>query len=182
MHRSGPEKKTQKYRFFSGLVVGCLLAVSTSSRSLAQEEAIPSLLGAVTSAQILQQDPQWSLMHEAYAPLPAAVESIRAAARAGKGELKVEVVFGSWCEDSLHHVPSLIKILEQVGSDLLPAEYFGVDRSKKDPQGRTAAWKIDRVPTLMVTRRGVEIGRIVENPKVSLEADLAGILSAHPPH
>ena len=179
MTGTGGPREGWKLMCVSKLAIGIAAAVlgALSVVPAGETSPTPMLLGGVGPDQVLKIAPEWKMMHDAYAPASAAVETIRSAATAGKGELRLEVVFGSWCEDSLNHVPPLIKILEQVGKEHLPVDFFGVDRTKHDPEGKTAGWKIERVPTFIVTRKGIEIGRIVENPKGTLEADLAEILS-----
>jgi hypothetical protein len=54
---------------------------------------------------------------------------------------------------------------------------YGVDRHKKDPSGEAKRWHISRIPTVIILSRDREIGRIVENPKVSWEDDILNILS-----
>jgi thiol-disulfide isomerase/thioredoxin len=142
-----------------------------------EEPGAPMLLGKVQPEQILKISPDWKGNHDAADLAADAVERIRAAADKGKGEIRVEVVFGSWCSDSLDHVPRFVKLQEAVGPDRLPVTYVGVDRSKKDPGGLVASLKIEKVPTFIVFRKDGEIGRIVETPKTTVEGDLAEILA-----
>ena len=47
---------------------------------------------------------------------------------------------------------------------------------KKSPQHEEMGRNIVRVPTIIVEQKGVEVGRIIEFPKMSLEKDLLSIL------
>ncbi|HEX6170951.1 MAG TPA: hypothetical protein VFZ33_14780, partial [Chitinophagaceae bacterium] len=47
---------------------------------------------------------------------------------------------------------------------------------KKSPQHEEAGKNIVRVPTVIIEQKGVEIGRIIEFPIISLEKDLLAIL------
>jgi hypothetical protein len=47
---------------------------------------------------------------------------------------------------------------------------------KNDSQDRGKKFKIKKTPTFIILRNQVEIGRIVERPEISLEADLLKIL------
>ena len=142
-----------------------------------EEPAEPELLGPAGPDQILKISPDWKAIYDAYAPDTARVGKIREAAAQAKGELRIEVVFGSWCSDSLDQVPPFLKVLDQVGKDGIPATYVGVHRSKEDREERIASLKIEAIPTFIVYRKEAEIGRIVETPKATLEADLLEILS-----
>ena len=54
------------------------------------------------------------------------------------------------------------------------------NRSKLDPEGLAAKYEFSRIPTFIVEQKGKEIGRIVERPQVTLEADLVNILQESP--
>lgn len=137
----------------------------------------PRETGTLTAAQVLDLSPAWRARHDAYRPDPAALGRLRSLLSAHKGRLSVEVIFGAWCGDSLAHVPPFVKIQELVGAAVLPATLVGVDRRKREPEGRGVKYRIRKVPTFVVLRGGKEIGRIIETPRVSVEADLAGILA-----
>lgn len=93
----------------------------------------------------------------------------------------VVVVFGTWCGDSRRGVPPFVKIADRIGIPPDRLRFYGVDRSKKGPGTEADEMRIERVPTMIVRRGGIEIGRIVETPKVSWEGDLLTILAGAPP-
>ena len=47
---------------------------------------------------------------------------------------------------------------------------------KKDEEGLAAQYEFSRILTFIVMQNGLEVGRIVERPLVSLEKDLVDIL------
>ena len=144
-----------------------------------EEPAEPELLGAATPEQILKISPDWKAIYDAYTPDAATVAKIGDAAAKAKGDLRIEVIFGSWCSDSLDQVPAFLKILDQAGKDAIPAVYTGVPRAKEKRGDLMTKLKIEAIPTFIVYRKDAEIGRIVETPKTTLEADLLEILSKH---
>ncbi|MCK7540888.1 MAG: thioredoxin family protein [Marinilabiliales bacterium] len=89
-------------------------------------------------------------------------------------DISVICVFGDWCGDSVNRVPEYMRIAE-----VLPFHetiYVAVERKLKDDTGMVDALKIERVPTFVFLREGVEIGRIEENPKDTMEGDIRKIL------
>lgn len=129
-------------------------------------------LGPLTKEQIFEARPAWQAAAAAYSPDPASLEALRSLSR----EVTIEVFLGTWCSDSEKHVPALFKVLEMADTPLLRAVFVAVpeDRGHRAPyfHGLT----IEKIPTFVVTVDGRETGRIVENPKVSVEADLVAIL------
>jgi thiol-disulfide isomerase/thioredoxin len=153
-----------------------LLAVSFHP---AAESSQKMLMGPESVRAILKISPDWKAGYEKYEPDGSALDRLRQSASALENDLAIDVIFGSWCGDSREQVPKFLKIQHEIGRKLLPAKLLAVDRSKKNPEDAVAGKGIERVPTFIVYWKGVEIGRIVETPKSSVEADLAEIL-AHP--
>lgn len=88
---------------------------------------------------------------------------------------KVLLVFGSWCGDSRREVPRFMKLMEYKGfSDV---EFCAVDRSKICEGKNAEELNIQRVPTFIFFKDGIEAGRIIESPALSLEKDMMAIVT-----
>lgn len=92
-------------------------------------------------------------------------------------DVSILIVMGSWCGDSQREVPRFIKMLDQCGLAKINVTYLGVDLSKQSPVGDYDKLEIKKVPTFIVYRNKVEVGRIIEYPSTSLEQDMLEILS-----
>jgi len=90
--------------------------------------------------------------------------------------VRFTIVFGSWCGDSKREVGRFFKVLDQAGYRGQP-KIIAVQRSLKAGDVDISNLKIQRIPTFVVDYQGREIGRIVESPQKSLEADLLSILN-----
>lgn len=88
--------------------------------------------------------------------------------------VNINVFLGTWCSDSKVHVPLFLHLANTFGWKY---ELIGVNREKECPFEKKdcKSWDIAYVPTFVVYRNGIEIGRIVENPQHSLAEDLAEI-------
>ncbi len=91
-------------------------------------------------------------------------------------DLHFVIVLGTWCGDSKREVPHSMKVLDALKVSDSDVILFGVDRTKKSPDGVTEKLNIQRVPTLIVFKGETELGRIVEHAKESQERDLLNIL------
>jgi len=89
----------------------------------------------------------------------------------------IEVVYGTWCSDSKREIPRFMKIVDQTAFPQDRITLIAVDRTMQVPAGIAKKYGITNVPTFMVQYRGVEIGRIIESPKKTLEEDLVDLLS-----
>ena len=94
-------------------------------------------------------------------------------------QLRFVVVMGTWCSDSRKHVPAFYGLMEALHIPDKRIDLIGVDRSKHSPVD-IASFHIEYVPTFIVFYKGKELGRIIENPSISLEKDLLQMLRNPP--
>jgi hypothetical protein len=91
-------------------------------------------------------------------------------------EYEYTIALGSWCPDSRREVPRMMKVLDQIGISMSSVKLIGLDHKKLAGVADIENLQIEKVPTLIVFEGKKEIGRIVETPEVSIEADLLKIL------
>ena len=90
-------------------------------------------------------------------------------------DISVVIMFGTWCHDSKREVPRMLRILDSAGVGTEQISLIGVDINKTEPKGREKLYNLRNTPTLILLKNGKEVGRIIERPNVSLEADLIGL-------
>jgi hypothetical protein len=92
----------------------------------------------------------------------------------------ITIFMGTWCGDSQREVPRVLKMLDCCGfpGKNLTLVMIGDKDSlyKKSPEHEEAGRNIVRVPTIIIEQQGIEMGRIIELPKLSLEKDMLSIL------
>ncbi len=110
------------------------------------------------------------LLGGSYTPKEDAIKKIASV----KEKVKVLVVFGYWCPDSQRNVPRFFTIMWKAENPNISYELVPISRGKNPLREKL---KIKRIPTFIIYKDGKEIGRIVENPKKTLEEDLAEILT-----
>jgi thiol-disulfide isomerase/thioredoxin len=91
-------------------------------------------------------------------------------------DYEITVVMGTWCIDSKREVPRLFKVLSDAGYNLKRVKVIAVNREKQAVVVNIEDLNIERVPTIIVYKDEKEVGRIVEIPKRSMEADLWKII------
>lgn len=154
--------------------------------ALLEGERGPYLMGALTRGRWEDFATELRAETSAYEPNPDLIEALGSFG----GEVHVVCVLGTWCSDSRREVPRFWKVLDAAGLDDLSVELIAVGPSA-DPaaadweaeQGWTPGvrehYGVELVPTFIVYEGDVELGRIIETPELSIEADLAGILGVN---
>ncbi|HVI44097.1 MAG TPA: thioredoxin domain-containing protein [Chitinophaga sp.] len=94
--------------------------------------------------------------------------------KANRSNYNLVVVMGTWDEASRKIVPELYNVMIKAGSPDEQVLMFGADQ-KLETDAPTD-YKVKKVPTIIVFRDGKEAGRIVGEPKESVEGDLARII------
>jgi hypothetical protein len=89
---------------------------------------------------------------------------------------QVDVYLGTWCSDSRREIARLFRALEHVPSPWpFTIRWIAVDRAKRAAD-LTERAELRFVPTVIVSRGGVEQGRIVESAPGGIERALLGLL------
>jgi thioredoxin-related protein len=70
--------------------------------------------------------------------------------------------------------------MEALQFDENNVELITVDRKKSTPENDQQGFDIQRVPTIIFFRNNKEIGRFVEYPRETMEADFLKIVSGQP--
>lgn len=89
---------------------------------------------------------------------------------------EIVVFMGTWCDDTWAILPKLYKILQLTGYPMGNYTMYGVDRAKTTKFVEHKLYKIENVPTIMLYRANVEIGRITETLKKSVESDMSQLI------
>ncbi|PIE50774.1 MAG: thioredoxin [Flavobacteriales bacterium] len=134
------------------------------------------LLGVQTRDQ-LYKEPYKTWYDENYNDYPTDTLTIKALKKAGIRSYKISVFLGTWCGDSQTQVPQLMKILDDVKFPAKKLTLIGVNRKMESPSGRASLHIIRKVPTIILTKYGKEVGRITETPETGyIEKDLLQII------
>ncbi len=95
-------------------------------------------------------------------------------------DVEIRAYMGTWCGDSKRETPKFFKLLDQTEFNQDDLTLVAVDRSKTKPESLVNGYDVMRVPTFIFYRGGKELGRFVERPRETLEADILKIISGQP--
>ena len=129
-------------------------------------------LGDISQAELLKRHKVFKRNYDAY-EVTAGIDGLPA-------DLKVKILFGTWCHDSEREVPRMLKLLAASGVKEDNISLISLDIRKEEPEGRAKALDVRYTPTFIFYSDGHEIGRIVERPDVSFANDLSRFLGLQP--
>jgi thiol-disulfide isomerase/thioredoxin len=109
--------------------------------------------------------------YQRYSPQSTILDSIR-----GKTDSLNAIVFlGTWCHDTHRELPRFLKIIETENIPIRILELHALNLKKQSGDVLPVVFDIRYIPTFIFFKNGKEVGRIVEIPKMSLEADIVGM-------
>jgi len=142
-----------------------------------------SLAGAITRSD-LRVPPFSEWFDSQYTKYQASDRTVALLRKAIEG-VSVEAYFGTWCGDSRRQIPRLLRILDLAGVEESRLSLVALSdqrmQFKRSPGRLEEKRYIHRTPTIVLVRNGAEIGRIVETPSETIEADLLAILQGRGP-
>ena len=157
-----------------------LLTLATALHCVAQEKhatknASGDLVG-ITQRSDFDQQPYTKWFQRYSDSYTVDVKTAKKLKKALK-DVTIKAFMGTWCGDSKRETPRFYKVLEAAKFNLDHLEMITVNRGKKTPDNLQKDLNIFRVPTFIFYKKGEEIGRYVEYPRVSLEQDILAIVT-----
>lgn len=116
----------------------------------------------------------FTMEYESYKPNLLVMDSLKSGL-AQVGKIKILVFMATWCHDSREQMPRFLKIIEPL-TDFVEVEIFALDEFKTCPSKDISAFEIERVPTFLFYKDDTIIGKIIESPNESIEADFLKML------
>ncbi|MCA9727903.1 MAG: thioredoxin family protein [Candidatus Eisenbacteria bacterium] len=134
----------------------------------------PPLVGDISFEKLLEAKPDYVIASKKYTPDAAAVAALSKVAT----ETQIEVFFGSWCSHCKHWVPPLIRVVEDASNPHFHISVHAMSEDQSQPADSIRKYDVSKTPTIVVVQNGQELGRIEEEPLISMEADLVRMLKA----
>jgi thiol-disulfide isomerase/thioredoxin len=100
------------------------------------------------------------------------------ALRLNRDSVNILVFGGTWCSDTKFVIPKFFALADAAGLSPDRITFLGVDHNKKTIQHLSETFNITNVPTIIVIKKGKEIGRVIEFGKYGVfDKDLGEILN-----
>ena len=146
-----------------GVAAALVLFIVTPQSLGATADRYP--LGDISQVELLERHEVFKRNYDAY-EVTAGIDGLPA-------DLKVKILFGTWCHDSEREVPRMLKLLAASGVKEDNISLISLDIRKEEPEGRAKALAVRFTPTFIFFSGDAELGRIIERPVESLQADIA---------
>lgn len=177
--------KTLLMKYLASLLVFVLMASCSNDpkKETIEEDVVETgvtknpdkmLIGRITEKS-LKEAPfaEWyDANFEAYQPKDDVIQSLGGLLP----KVYIQIIMGTWCEDSHIYVPALYKILESASYNTSTIKMVAVDRDKIEPKQNLKGLDIELVPTFIFYKDGIELGRIIESPEKTLEEDILALI------
>ena len=124
-------------------------------------------MGDISQAELLERYEVFKRNYDAY-EVTAGIDGLPA-------DLKVDILFGTWCHDNEREVPRMLKLLATLSVKEENISLIALDIRKEEPEGREKALGVRFTPTFIFFSGDIELGRIIERPIESLQADIAAM-------
>lgn len=158
------------------LISAALLSACSSGRHVIAVRPQEHMEVGWTPRSIFQSPPYAAWFDTAYVAYRPGEEETARLSRM-RDSVDLVVIYGTWCSDSRREMPRFFKLMDEIKFPDDRITLIAVDRSQQIPEGVARQYGVTNVPTFIVRYRGVEIGRVIESPKSSLEKDFVDILS-----
>ncbi|MFD1294814.1 thioredoxin family protein [Lutibacter holmesii] len=161
------------------LVVLTVSCVAQTKKETATLDKSGNLVGIATKENFLTEpfkEDWFDVGYNDYKPNQDILNSLKPLLQ----KVTIKAFMGTWCGDSQEQTPILYNILDATNFNYQNLEMICVNRSKKTPDNLQKGLDIERVPTFIFYKDGEEIGRFVEYPRESVEADILAIVNGKP--
>ena len=148
-----------------GVAAALVLSIVTPQSLEATADRYRYPIGDISQAELLERHEVFKRNYDAY-EVTAGIDGLPPG-------LKVKILFGTWCHDSEREVPRMLKLLAASGVKEDNISLISLDIRKEEPEGRAKAMAVRFTPTFIFFSDDVELGRIIERPVESLQADIA---------
>lgn len=152
-----------------------LMAVLAVVVAACHTQRAPKVLtGWLSQEKLLMEMDNYRADFDKYEPNEEALAVLRNYQR----DVELLAFIGTWCPDCAREVPRFLKSVYLAHNPRLHVKLLALDRGLRDPEGVAERFSVTHVPTFVVVIDGMEIGRIVETPSLTVEQDLALLLAA----
>ncbi|MDI9308661.1 MAG: thioredoxin family protein [Limnohabitans sp.] len=138
----------------------------------AQTKSDNIILKGIVTATELENYSWFKKNYDNYIPKENVIKALQS-----HKDATIKVFFGTWCDDSQNVVPTLLKVLDNMGYDKSKITLIALDKNKKSPEGFEKNMNVFKVPTIVVIKNEENSDRIVETPIETIEEDLLKIMT-----
>src|SRR5262249_18334899 len=108
--------------------------------------------GVMNQTKLWEIVPVWKALMDNYKPDPSTVEALKSVDK----DTDVTLLFGTWCGDSRHYIPQVMRALTEAGNNKLHLKLIGIDTQFRQPSDTVQPLHLTNVPTIIVERGGKE--------------------------
>jgi len=161
--------------FLSFILIATISCTAQKNEATAIKDATGNLVGIANKESFLQEpfNNWFTPNYDEYNTNKEIINKLKPLLK----KVTIKAFMGTWCGDSKEQTPIFYKILDEAKFNYNNLIMVTVNRSKATPDNLQEGFNIERVPTFIFYKDGKEIGRFVEYPRETVEADILKIVS-----
>lgn len=132
------------------------------------------LVGKTSKAQLYKACPAFKKNAQIYYTNKEVIKQLRGV----KDKITVITVLGTWSPYSQTEAARFLRIVDEAKNPRISVTIYAVDEKLQDKESIAMRFKVDTLPTMIFLRDGKELGRIVEQPKTTLEAEMLAMMTS----
>ncbi|HEX2848676.1 MAG TPA: thioredoxin family protein [Chitinophagaceae bacterium] len=170
--------KRALFSIFTVLLLTACTAYSQDQFEISKDHDGSKIFKGLISRNALEKETSFAWYAEnkkvPFTPDKNAVSAIKQS----KDSIQFIVFMGTWCEDSHFVIPRFFSLLDAAGYPSDKITLIGVDRDKKTLDNLAEALHVASAPTIIVMKKGKELGRVIEYGKSGLfDKDLGQVIN-----
>jgi hypothetical protein len=130
------------------------------------------LVGKTSKAQLYKACPAFQKNAKLYHANKEAIKELRDV----KDKITVITVLGTWSANSQKEAGAFLKIIDEAKNPKVSVTIFAVDEKMQAKDNIAMRFKVDTLPTMIFLKNGKELGRIVQEPKTTMEGEMLAIM------
>ncbi len=146
------------------------IALSACAGTTPEHGKAKDFVGEITHVQLLDDYQHFDANYQSFEVTDEQASLLGAL----PADTKIDVYFATWCHDSVREVPRLLKAMATRPD--IELNLLALDYKKQDPNGLAEKAGVKFTPTIVVSKNGKELGRIIERPEKGLVEDIAGFV------
>lgn len=156
-----------KHIFLVALIIGLGILTRAQSELEVSTDGTEKILKGLINRDMLEKDTAFKWFTENKAAYKPAAEDV-ALLKARRQDLEFLVFGGTWNEETKYILPRFYSLVDAAAVSREQVTLVGVDRYNRTVKNLSQDLRVNKIPTIIILKKGQELGRVTEFGKDAL--------------